>query len=248
MAIWSDSVINTFAAEAELEIATQVKCITKRIALDVRSGESLYNVPEDVISIRRVTWLGKKLEAKEFRGLLQYPIISPAGVIGAFTQFSFNVRAFFSSSSNSTPSGPPYLYFYSGYGENVIKLFPTPAMNILPTGLEDLFGPDIASMCIVEYYAFPDTSTNTYRLPSYIARRLIKCFVLSKCYAIESPGQDLVASQRFAQRFTELMSNFRSINDGVFVSKVNTRSAQMNGLPTRISRPRLPSNFGVVVE
>ena len=248
--IWTTATINRFAEEAEKEIARQVKCIVKRVALDVRAYVSLYAIPDDVLSIRRVTWQGKKLEPRAFSGYLKYPVTFGTG---GFSTGAFDITAFddgfyvSSASQTATPCGPPYVYFYSGFGENVIKLFPTPNVTLAPN-TTDLFGSSIPLCCIVEYWAFPDVSGTDYRIPTYIARRLIKSFVLWKCFSQEGPGQDLIAAQRHEIRFKTLLEDFRLIVSGVFVSRVRVRTPAANTFPTRIGRPRLPSNFGTYVD
>lgn len=248
MSIWSDDTINRFAAEAELEIATQVSCITKRIAITVFSGRSVYLIPDDCLILRRVTYQGKKLEPRHFNSLLEYPILNPAGTNGAFYHLAFYTLGFDSGDSDSTPQNTPYEYYYNGYGENLIKLFPTPSANLIPPASPNLFGSGIINCCIVEYYAFPTLTGNTYRVPSYVARRMIKSYVLSKCYSQEGPGQDLIASVRHMKRFNMQILEFKLINDGVFVSRVRTRTPNSGSYPAKIGRPVLPSNFGTIVE
>jgi len=246
VSIWSSDTISAFAQEAENEIVTRVNCILKRIALEIQPQTSLYFLPQDVISIRRVTWLGKKLEPKAFRGLLKYPIVDPAGVVGGFANSYAN--AFFISASDSKPeAGMPYCYFYSGFGENVIKIFPTPVIYLAATTV-GLYGSEIGNRCIVEYYTFPDFTTSSLRIPTYVARRMIKAFVLYKCFSMEGPGQDLIGAGRQLKRFNGYVEDFRKINAGVYIARTRTRTPNANTFPTRIARPRLPANFGTKVD
>lgn len=249
MSIWSDDTINRFAEEAEMEIAARVECITKRVAIDVYSGRSVYLIPdENLIDVKRVTWQGKKLEPRAFNSLLEYPILNPAGTNGAFYFVAFYPTAFDSGDSDSTPEGTPYEYYYSGYGENFIKLFPTPSSNLICPANPDLFGADIGNACIVEYFAFPTVSGNTYRVPSYVLRRMVKSFVLMKCFSQEGIGQDLIAAKRHFDRFNVQIEHFKLIKEGVFVSRVRTRTPNSGNYPLKIGRPVLPSNFGTIVE
>lgn len=229
MSLWADNTINAAAEEAEITIADEIKCINKRVSLNILAHISLYVMPDDLITIRRVTWLGKKLEPLAFQGILKYPVVNP-GLTG------------------STPeSGTPYAYLYSGFGENYIKLFPTPSAA-LAQQTTNLYGSNIALCALIEYFALPDITGNTYRLPQYIARRIIKSFTLARLLAMEGPGQDLIGAKRHRMRYENLLADFRSINSGVFVSRNRTRSPNQNSMATRISRPSLPSNYGSVVD
>lgn len=248
MSIWSTATINRFAAEGEREITLKVPCITKRVALNVRAGTSVYNVPSDVVSIRRLTWKGKKLDPKPFIDITQYPLVNPAGISGAFDVGSYNGSGFFVDSSNSIPTGQvPYAYFYSGYGENVVKLFPTPSVSVAAV-TTDLYGANIPNAVILEYYAFADVTTGSQRVPAYMARRIIKSFVLFKCYSMEGVGQDLNAAARFKSRFEQQLNFFQTVKSGIFVARMRTRSPEGNYFPTKIGRPRLPVNFGTLVD
>lgn len=248
MSLWTNDQIQLAAAEAENNAAKEVFCITKRISLHIRALNSVYSLPDDCLSIRRITWSGKKLTPEPFVGILEFPLTNPAGVIGAFDADAYSA-AFFVSASNSTPSGgDPYIYFYSGYGENLIKFYPTPTINVAAsTG--NLFKADvIRTSVVIEYYALPDFTGMIYRLPQYIARRLIKSYVLFKLMSLEGPGQDLMGAARHNKRYLALLEDLRHINAGIFVAKVKTRTPNANSFPTSIARPRLPSNYGTIVE
>lgn len=243
--IWTSAQLETWALQAEQDVVKNVPCIVDRLALDITSGNPLYALPEHCLGIRRITWLGYKvypLTKIEVQDLYPTNIISTA-FFGAFSNAFSN--AFFVSSANSgTTTGRPYHWCYSGYAWNKIQLFPTPGTSISSTS-SGLWDTSIRDRCIVEYYRLPDVSGSVHRVPSYVRRYLIKDFVLSKAFAIESVGQDLQASAWHSQRYQINLEIFKQINAGVFVSK-RQRLGFKDSLVNNVrGKAVLPPQFGI---
>ena len=76
--IWSDSLLNQWQQDAKDYILNQVQCLFYKFYLPVQSGVSVYTLPAEVKSIKRVTWLGRKLEPLSWDELT---IITPATVV-----------------------------------------------------------------------------------------------------------------------------------------------------------------------
>ena len=100
-----------FAQEGENYIAQEVKCINKRISLEIISGVPITKLPALRISSvsGRVTWLGKKLDPVNTREITDYHITHPVSTFGAFNNHVFS-NAFFVTDSKTatTPIGTPY--------------------------------------------------------------------------------------------------------------------------------------------
>jgi hypothetical protein len=127
--LFSESKLNRLSNEGENNFAVEYPCILKRISLSTTvatasdfdsmtgdfdsatgnfddAGSSVtyvnpFTLPDDVISIRRVTWKGYKLDPLPHR----------------------NAREVF---QNMTQLGRPFWYIFNNVGQNLIQLFPGP--------------------------------------------------------------------------------------------------------------------------
>jgi len=137
------------------------------------SFSNIFTLPDDVISIRRITWRGYKLDPLPQR----------------------NFREVF---QNATQQGRPFWYVFNQVGQNLVQLFPTPNEN-LAAATTDLWGSAIGNCFMIEYYRAPDFIN--YTIPNYFRRRLLKSYVLRGCFNIEGQGQNRKASQYFKERW-----------------------------------------------
>lgn len=242
--IWSSANLEDWAFQAEQDISIKAPCIVDRVALDIVSGQPLYEIPNNSIGIRRITWLGYKLypiTKIEVQDL--YPNNSiTTGYFGVFSSAFSN--AFFVQAANSgTTVGRPYHWAYSGYGWSKIQLYPTPNLTVGTTSV-GLWDTAIPNRCIVEYYRLPDTSSQVYRVAPYIRRALIKDFVLAKAFQIEGIGQDLQASEWHNKRYEINLEIFKAVLAGVFVAK-KRRLGLKDALTNNIrGKALLPPQYG----
>lgn len=242
--IWTSDQLEAWALQAEQEIAIKVPCIVERVGLDIVAGNPLYTIPSSSLGIRRITWLGYKLyplTKLEVQDL--YPNNSiTSNFFGAFSS-AFSNAFYIKGSTSGTTSGRPYHWSYSGYGWDRIQLFPTPDVSISAVSI-GLWDVNIRTQCIVEYYRLPDTASQVHRVPSYIRRALIKDFVLSKAFKVESIGQDLQASQWHNTRYEINLDIFKAIASGVFVAKkqrLGLKDSVTNGIR---GKALLPPQYG----
>lgn len=164
------------AQEGEGYFAVTYPCILKSISLATVSGTGVITLPDDVKSIQRVIWKGFKLDPLPHR----------------------NWREVFQS---ATSISKPFWYVFNNIGQNQIQLFPAPN-ETLSTITTNLYGSEIPNRLIVRYFAAPDF--DTYILPLFFRRRLIKSYVLRGCFNIEGQGQSLKASKYFKARWDML--------------------------------------------
>lgn len=196
MSIWSAATINRFLIDGEVEIAKSLKCLIARVSLAITAGTSTYSLPTDLLYIRRVTWLGKKLEPMPARTFHQLNVI--------------------------TAESEPLFYIFNQQGRNTIRLHPVPSQTVAAL-LTGLFGPNIATTMIVEYYQLPNSTT--VKLPEYIRRRLIKYYVLYRCFEQEGVGQNLKNAKKMLERYNMYLDIFRKIHSGHFIAQMNTLGA-----------------------
>lgn len=240
--IWTSEYLNSLALEAEIQIAEEVPCIIDRLSLDIKSGISEYQLPEYVSDIRKITWEGFKLDAT---AQIEYPnwvyLIDEASG-GAFNADAFTDAYFIDDRVIAgTPQGKPFRYFYSTFGENKVVFNPGPNKDIAIL-TDELWNTDLDKGVIVEFYRMPDGYD--WKLPSYIRQRTIKAYIMSKAFAKEGDGQNLKASQYWAQKYQQLLARARSIIWRIHSAELRTRTDQVsNGT---IARPVLPANWNVI--
>lgn len=170
--LFNNALIDRLSGEAENNFAVDYPCILKRVAPAVTSGDQTVELSDDVLSIRRVTWKGYKLDPLPQR----------------------NFREVF---QNATQQGRPFWYIFNNVGQNLIQLFPA-ANETIAAATANLYGSAIPDQLIIEYFQAP---TSTATIPAYFRRRLLKSYVLRGCFNIEGQGQNLKASNYFKERW-----------------------------------------------
>ena len=222
---WTDSTISRFAQDGETTIAVGNNLIIDRVSISLTASLGQYQLPNYVTNITRVTWQGYTLEpysGKEMVWSGSYPL--------------------------NVTSGQPRFYIYSDIGQRVIKLYPTPSVD-LPAAVTDLWeSTAIENSFIVEFYRQPDFTSSVLRLPSEIRRQFVKNFVLKDCFRQEGKGQDLKAAEYFHkatmadQRLIETYK--RNLTKSIIDSMQPKPITAAYGKP---ARPQLPPQFGVTV-
>jgi hypothetical protein len=180
--IWTANTITRFSQEAESLFASEYPCILTRLALTISANQNTYALPDNVRSIRRITWQGWKLD--------------PLG--------QRNMREVFQYASQV---GTPFWYIFNNIGANNIQFFPIPGISINPSGL-NLYSDAIAVDVIVEYFMLPDFVTNF--VPQYFRQRLLKPYVVKQCMSIENQGQNMKMAQYWSKRWDLLKARYGS--------------------------------------
>lgn len=220
MPIWSDSFLQDLRDRAEIELSTEVPCIFKRFSLTVTQGVAQYELPEEVITIRRITWKGKKV----------FPTTHQE------QDASFNQLEY-----NSSRTGTPDLYIQLKYGRNQLVFYPTPSESITAddTDLDTIEG--IQRRVVISAYVPSDL--NSYRIPEYMRRRLVKQYVNYKAYLKEDQGMRVSAAEYFRQKWERAKEQLRTAKGGLYRGTIHQMGsiALTRKVP---ARPSLPSNFG----
>lgn len=185
--LWDSNTIVRFSQEGENDFVEEYPCILTRISLQVTVKQAIYTLPDDVRSIRRVSWKGWKLD--------------PLG--------QRNMREVF---SQATQVGKPYWYVFNNVGANNIQFFPMPDESISPSGL-NLYSDGISKDVIIEYFMLPDYASNV--VPQYFRRRLLKAYVLKSCFSIEGQGQNLKNREYWNGRWDELKKKYGEFIDEI---------------------------------
>lgn len=185
--LWDSTTIIRFSQEGENDFVEEYPCILTRMSLPLTQNVSTYTLPDDIRSIRRVTYLGFKLD--------------PLG--------QRNMREVF---NYATQVGKPFWYVFNNIGANKIQFFPIPDQTINPSG-GNLYSDAITTDLIIEYFKLPDFAT--FVIPPYFRRRLLKAYVLKNCFSIEGQGQNLKNRDYFAQRWDQLKQKYGQFLDEI---------------------------------
>lgn len=224
--IWEDSYLNRLASDGEQDMVNRVACLFHRFPLDILGGTSVYTLPVKTSRIRRVTWLGEKLDPISFQDMC---IIDPGFVWASSTE------------NNDIPQGKPRYYVLHPTNINDIRFYPCPPENITYDNT-DVYGAGTDTNVIISCFRNIDGTDEKFQLPDYIYRRAVKAYVLWKAYLREGKGQNLRASEYFKSKYDYYVSHFDKLNSDTFVSKKYALGGN-NPLGGRPSKPVLPSNF-----
>jgi hypothetical protein len=165
-----------FFNQGEQHLSMEKNFLYNRYSPALVGGQGTYVLPDYIKSIRRVTFLGWKLDplpARTFREVFQ----------------------------SATQQGRPFWYVYNNIGLNTIQFFPCPQTSLAAgTDLWNQAGSNSYQTClIIEYAAISNNSTLI--APPYWRRQLLKQWVAKQCFSIEGPGQNLKLAQYFSGRW-----------------------------------------------
>lgn len=219
--IWDSAQLTRFLDEGEKDLSIRLNCIVDRVALSIVKGTYEYTLENYIIGIKRVTWKGKRLDPLSYNEWVTF--LNPT-----------------LASGDGTPESIPYNYIYNDIGSKNIILYPIPNETIAST-TSNLWGSEIANRVIVEFYRTPDTSGNTYRIPDYLRRRIVKCYALWKLLAQDGEGQDIKASNFYSFKYEFYVNLSKIILNKVFVSRI--RGYAPLSTQGRIARPMLPPHY-----
>jgi hypothetical protein len=187
--LFDTTTLERYYFQAENELSTEHPFLIDRLALPVVANTAIYTLPDYVVSIKRITYLSQKLDPLPQR----------------------NFREVFQSAGQK---GKPFWYVYNNVGLNQIQLFPNPPDN-LPVINGSLFlGANILKGCIVEFYRATDN--NTFRVPEYARRQLLKQYAAARLFNIEGPGQNMKLSAYFTQKWKAMSADFYNHLDELY--------------------------------
>lgn len=213
MSIWDSATIQRYIGDGEIAIATSLRCIYTRTSLAITAGEELISLPDDLFSIERITWLGKRLDPMPLRDFQKINVIDGESL--------------------------PLFYIFNQQGQNTVKFYPLPPQDVAADN-SGLFGTTIGTTVIVAYWQMPDS--DTVLLPAYMRQRIIKYYVLWKCFQMEGNGQNLKSAARFKAKYEFYLGWYKKVNAGHFIAKMSVEgTGNKRGI---LAPPRLPYTYG----
>jgi len=244
--IWSNEFLNRVALEAEIEIAKQVPCIIDRYSSAVGLHQSEILLPDYVNNIRRVFWRGERLIPYSGLSVPDWNYDQETYQNGAFEHTAFTSAFHIGGLVQTGSWGKPHSYFYSHFGENVMRLNPS-SNEELPQYTNGLFDTNIGNGLIIEFYRVPDGVN--WRIPEYFRRRTIRAYVLWKAYAKEGDGQNIKASDYFKARYTLYLARAQKLIENLTDAVEKARPPQNVHATREFIKRRgpLPANYGIPV-
>lgn len=227
--IWTEEYLNQLVQDANDDIVASVDCIFFRFSLTVIAGQSVYILPSFVRKIQRITWKGIPLHPLTPS---EMAALSPATAVAD------------GSNKIEAPTGRPYYYTRQPTNYRAVRFLPTPPEDISVDDSEINSYNGISTKVIISCFRSVDASSDVSSLPSYIARRTQKAWVLSRAFLREGKGQNLKASEYFRYKYEFLVSQWKDINAGIYVAKTRQFGDLQDFLGLRKpGRPVLPPDF-----
>jgi hypothetical protein len=219
MSVLDATTLERFYNKAEEIISTEKKFLVDRTSLSIVASTHTYTLPDYVIAIRRITYLGTKLDplpARNFREVFQA----------------------------ATQQSKPFWYVYNNIGLNKIRLFPTPVSNV--STVVDPWK-NISTGVIVEFNRVTDNST--FIIPVYLRRQLLKQYVAKMVATIEGPNQNLKLAAYFDKKWEYLKNDFIRFVDELYMKPRKLVITDTTSMGYIKGFPVLPlDKFGVSVD
>ena len=220
MPVNSDATLTRFFNAAEQQVSQETNFLVDRLSLNITAQQAIYTLPDYVRDIRRITWLGLRMDPLTNR----------------------SYRDFFGPGNQE---GTPFWYLYSNIQQNSIQFFPVPPGNV--PSVTNVWDTDIPNGVIVEFNRISDNST--FVMPQWARNQVCKRYVSLKTYTMEGPGQNLKIAKYYEEQWPFWKARFKSRIDelyGVSAKRMITGIAQNNWYP---GTPILPiDQFGIYVD
>lgn len=172
MPLFSTGDLTRFFNNGEQELAIEQPFLVDRLSVAITAETAVYTLPDYVLSIKRITWLGMKLDPLPRR----------------------NQRDVF---QNANQVGRPFWYIYNNIGANLIQFFPNPGINVAAG--THLWSTDIPTSVIVEFWRQTDNST--FVVPPYFRNQLLKRYTAYKARMLDGPGINMKMSKYFSDQW-----------------------------------------------
>lgn len=211
-----------FAETGEHDYVTSFNMIVDRYVLPIQEGVYIYDYPEYVYNIRRVTYMGRKLDP-----------------------FSGREHIWSDSTPGSYSSGEPREYIYNYYGKKQIRLFPTPSIT-LPTNLDPWTGDGIKQQMVMSFYRSPSTEDDLFRMPYEIRDQFIDNYIIKEVSKMDAENFDTKSIQFFESLYQQDREDMTQIfTENIFRAIIPTRNPTEFPCSGKPGRPQLPWNFGI---
>lgn len=225
--IWTDTYLASLLSDAEQDISHDLRCIAQRFSLEIHAGQDIYDIPDNVTGIIRVTWQGHTV----------WPLVPD--------EVRNSIR--FTPLTSSVGSNRPLHYLRQDYGVNKVQFFPAPTVNIVSDDSTINTQAGIRSQVIFMVWRESSPCDEIYQIPVWYRRQLLRYYAMHKAYLKEGVGQNVKASDYFKKKFDFAFNNFKQSLISIHKARQTVLSPNVGTVPI-IARPVLPVNFGTVMD
>ena len=216
-----ETTLQRYHDQGEIEISQERPFLVDRASLSIVAGTGLYQIPDYVLSIRRVTYRGYALNPLTRR----------------------NEREVFQSAN---AQGSPFFYVFNNIGANIIKLFPIPSETISAYVGDMWSGAAISSSVIIEFYRSSDNSS--FIIHPSLRRQLLKTYIASQYFLQDTQQQNISIAQYFSRRYEKKKSEYYSLLDELYSKSRRLMIHDFTTSNFYPGSPVLPLRFGVGVD
>ena len=126
----------------------------------------------------------------------------------------FNYDGWLKPQNLGVRSKPQY-YMRVGNGYNRVMFYPIPDENIVADDTNVNNDVGIESQVILSVWRSADIFSDDLRLPEYLFRNLMKYYAMSRAYASEGKGQNLIASEYFHKKYAFYLKFYKETMEKV---------------------------------
>lgn len=214
--IWTDAYLTQLIHDGEEDISVRVDCLFKRDSFTITAGNALYGLQDGLTDILQVTWLGKVLQP-----LTNYVLMR-------------------SDPKYMTNQSTPLYYSSDADGPSIIRFYPVPNVAVAQVvNTYNLTG--IQNGVIISYY-YSAQPGNLLTIPPWVAKRLVKLYVLYRAFAKEGKGQRLDLSVYYFKKYEKLIKHFTVLN--MLPQMSRRRPNRERTLGFQLAKPVYPANYG----
>lgn len=247
--VWTDAVINQYINQAETYVGDTINTIWVRFYIPIQIGVGTYGLSQNIKHITRITYRGFKVDIltqKEVALLSPVYRTQQSRPRWATWQFDgmWTLRLYPIPNENLLPfSAASKSSSFNNFQFNtvVFNQSPTVALGDPYTDVS------LLNTCIVSAYLFVQESSAVLSLPDYMSRKVIRYYVLWKCFAMEGQGQDDDVAKYYKNKFDRQVKKIIIYNTRVYASKQRQLADVAIQRPFKKHQPILPPNFGPIV-
>lgn len=225
--LWSDSVIERFINEAEVDATDNINTIWQRFSLNIIANQNTYSLPDNLKSITRMTWMSY---AVNMLSQQEISLLSPTYMTQQSSQPRWATMQF------------------EGY--HTLRLYPGPSTSLPILSDQNTIYTDanLLNEFVVSAYMYSEEYVPFIEIPDYFARKTVRFYVMWKAYAQEGIGQNLKLSDYYGAKYVRQIQLDQEAIGMLNAGKKRQLTDIAIQRPWKRARPILPPTFGTYVD
>lgn len=222
MQIHSDAYLSYLISDQEKDLSRKTRAIFSRFEIAIVAGQSKVTLPENVLDVIEVSWLGK--------------------TIGVADLQDYGGSSWYKPNNLANSSEEPSYFMLANYGYKTIQFHPIPSVSIPLTGGDLNTRTGYSAAVVITCYRVADPSGDEFRLRERLLRNTIKYRAMERAYLKEGKGQDLSASKYFKKKADWIEAEFIRVYQKMPKALLSDDSAELRANRGRLPRPQLPTS------